>query len=61
MPATDKSVKVNVPQKDGEITIRHGFREPVTYKVTDGTTTVKESDLPKFLAVVDGSTADTGK
>lgn len=56
----DKTVKVRVPQKDGDIVIRRGAGEPESYKVTDGTATVKESDLPRFLAVVDGATADTG-
>lgn len=60
MPATDKNYKVTVPQKDGEIIITHGGLEPIIYKVSDGTTSVKEADLPTFLAVVEGSTADSG-
>lgn len=60
MPPADKNVKVSVPQKDGEILVRSGGLDPTTYKVSDGTVSVKESDLPRFLAVIDGSTADTG-
>lgn len=51
--------KVNVPQKDGEIVVTVGGLEPTTYKVTDGTVSVKDADLPRFLAVVDGAKADT--
>jgi hypothetical protein len=56
----DKTVKVRVPQTDGEIVVRSGGLDPTTYKVIDGTVSVKESDLPRFLAVIDGSSADTG-
>jgi hypothetical protein len=56
----DKTVKARVPQEDGEIVIRRGGHEPVTYKVTSNSVSVKESDLNHFLAVVDGATADTG-
>lgn len=53
--------KVTVPQKGGEITIRNGGLDPITYKVgDDGTTTVKDADLPLFLANVEGS-AESGK
>jgi hypothetical protein len=57
---TDKNIKVSVPQSDGEIVIAHGGTEANTYKVSGGSTTVKESDLTHFLAVVDGATADSG-
>jgi hypothetical protein len=59
MPTPEKNVKVTVPQEDGEIIIRRGGLDPTVYKVNGGTTSVKESDLARFLAVIDGSTADT--
>jgi len=55
------NVKVTVPQKDGEIAISRNGDDPTVYKVNDGTVSVKDTDLPTFLAVVDGATADTGK
>ncbi len=51
--------KVNVPQKDGTITIAGG---PETYSVTDGTVEVKKDDVEYFLANVAGSSvADSSK
>jgi hypothetical protein len=47
--------KVNVPQKDGEVTISVAGDEPRTYRVTDGQVTVAEKDVERFLAVIDGS------
>lgn len=54
--------KVHVPSKAGdEIVIRHAGNDPITYKVTDGTTTVKDGDLDVFLASVEGSKVEGGK
>jgi len=50
-----KTHKVNVPQKEGQIVIRNGIDEPVTYKVIDGAVTVADADLSTFLAAVDDS------
>ncbi len=47
--------KVNVPQRDGDISISVAGDEPRTYKVNDGQVTVAEKDVERFLAVVDGS------
>lgn len=47
--------KVNVPQKDGDISISVAGDEPRTYRVTDGQVTVAEKDVERFLAVIDGS------
>lgn len=52
---TRKTVTVKVPQDDGEITIRQGIKDPVTYTVSGGTTKVAEPDVSHFLAVVDGA------
>lgn len=49
------NAKVKVPQKDGEIVVRHGNNEPVTYRVSDGEVSVKSEDLAHFIAVVDGA------
>lgn len=51
--------KVRVPQKDGEITVRYGAREPHTYRVTDHLVTVDEADVLEFVgAVPDSKPAD---
>jgi hypothetical protein len=47
--------KVNVPQKDGSISISTAGDEPRTYHVSEGQVTVAEKDVERFLAVVDGS------
>lgn len=60
--AAEKNVKVSVSQKGGDISIARDGSEPTTYKVSDdGTVSVKESDLPTFLAVVEGSAETGGK
>lgn len=48
-------VNVSVVQKDGEIVIATAGDEPVTYKVSDGTVSVPEENVDRFLAAVDGS------
>jgi hypothetical protein len=53
MPAANH--KVEVPQKDGEITITDATG-PTTYPVKDGVVTVKADELDRFLAHVDGAT-----
>jgi len=52
--------KVNVPQKDGEVVVRRGGAEPVTYKVTDGHVSVDEADAEWFAAQFDGSKPASG-
>lgn len=52
------SPKVRVPQSEGDITIAANGDEPRTYKVTDGTVTVAEADLPTFLGAVEGSSVE---
>lgn len=47
--------KVRVLQDDGEIRIAVAGGDPTVYKVSGGTTTVREEDLDLFLGVVDGS------
>lgn len=47
--------KVNVPQKEGDITISVGGDDPRTYRVSEGQVTVAEKDVERFLAAVDGS------
>ena len=57
----EKNVTVKVPQRDGDIVVRNRANEPATYAVKDGTVSVKESEVARILAVIDGaSVADTG-
>lgn len=50
------NTKVKVPSSVGdEITVSYAGGEPVTYKVTDGTTSVKDEHLTTFLGAVEGS------
>lgn len=50
-----KNVSVKVPQSDGEVSIAFGGDEPTVYKITDGTASVPEENVARFLAAVDGS------
>lgn len=52
-----KLIKINVPQKDGEITISHATPEPLTFNVTDGTVTAhSDLEVELLLGRVDGAT-----
>lgn len=52
--------KVTVPQKDGDIILSFGDDDPQTYKVTNGEVTVKDADVARFLANIDGSSLAGG-
>lgn len=52
--------KISVPQTDGEIVVRRGGAEPVTYKVTDHAVAVEESDAEWFAAQFDGAKTASG-
>jgi hypothetical protein len=55
------TTKVRVPKSAGEeITISYAGDEPITYRVTDGTTSVRDEHLNSFLGVVEGSTTVGG-
>lgn len=47
--------EIRVPQKDGNITVRSGGKEPVTRSVSDHIVKVGDADVDEFLAVVPGS------
>ena len=48
-------VNIKVDQKDGEIALALAGDEPTVYKVSDGTVSVSEESVDRFLAAVDGS------
>lgn len=51
-----KTVRVKVPQKDGEVTIRVGGGEPQTFAVTDGVIAAPDQVAADLLLVnVDGA------
>ena len=50
-----KNVSVSVPQKDGEIVLALDGRDATTYKVNDGTVSVSEESVARFLTAVGGS------
>lgn len=52
--------RVKVAQSEGEIVLSFGDDTPQTYKVADGHVTVKEPDVGRFLANIDGSSLDGG-
>jgi len=53
-------IRIKVPQADGEIVVRRGGSEPVTYKVADHTVTVDEVDAEWFAAQLDGAQPVSG-
>ena len=55
-------MKISVPQKDGDITLRVGSADPVEYTVTNGTVDVPDgAEAENFLRVVDGAKASDSK
>lgn len=50
-----KNTQIKVEQSDGEIILALDGREPATYKVNDGTVSVPEESVARFLTAVDGS------
>jgi len=46
---------VKVEQTDGEIIVRDGGDEPVTYKVSGGSVSVPAEDVDLFVNVVEGA------
>lgn len=50
-----KNVSIKVPQDSGEIAISIGGDEPRVYRVSDGSVSVPEENVARFLAAVDGS------
>jgi len=53
-------VNVSVPQKDGEVRIAVSGDEPTVYRVSDGSVSVPEENVARFLAAVDGSKVTGG-
>lgn len=55
-----KNISVSVPQAGGEISISVGGDEPKVYKVSDGSVSVPEENVARFLTAVDGSKVASG-
>lgn len=54
------TVRVRVPQSDGEIVMRHEGNDPVVYPVQAGIVEVDEAELQRFLRFVAGAEVDPG-
>ena len=50
-----KNASIKVPQSDGEIILALDGKPATTYKVNDGTVSVPEESVARFLTAVDGS------
>ena len=55
------SFSVKVPQKDGEITVRSGGNEPVTYRVVDGAIAARSKAEAQSIAALVGGTIEEAK
>lgn len=55
-----KTVKIKVPQPDGDIVVNYGGDPPKKYPVKDSTVNVDEGDVSAFLVALNGSSLAGG-